>query len=78
MAYFYTYIDPAEIEAQFKTDNEDDENNKNKLQKLEVETTRKDSTESDSEGKQMKLWKKEIPHWCVYTQFIVYTKENVL
>uniref|UniRef100_A0A3B4T7W9 Solute carrier family 15 member 1 n=1 Tax=Seriola dumerili TaxID=41447 RepID=A0A3B4T7W9_SERDU len=36
MAYFYTYIDPAEIEAQFKKNvNEDDEDNKHKLQKTE-------------------------------------------
>lgn len=56
MAYFYTYIDPAEIEAQFKMDTEDDENNKSKLQKLEVGRNKKYSTESHSEGKQTKLW----------------------
>ncbi|KAM8856101.1 solute carrier family 15 member 1 isoform 3-T3 [Spinachia spinachia] len=37
MAHFYTYIDPAEIEAQFsKKANEDDEDDKSQLQKLEM------------------------------------------
>lgn len=56
MAYFYTYIDPAEIEAQFKIeDDEDDENNKGKQQKLEVEMSKKDSIENHREDKQTKL-----------------------
>ncbi|KAK2839832.1 hypothetical protein Q5P01_013572 [Channa striata] len=58
MAYFYTYIDPAEIEAQFKKDNEDDEDNKSKLRKLEVEMVKKDSLKNqdeDDEGKMSKM-----------------------
>uniref|UniRef100_A0A3Q1ITG9 Solute carrier family 15 member 1a n=1 Tax=Anabas testudineus TaxID=64144 RepID=A0A3Q1ITG9_ANATE len=55
MAYFYTYIDPAEIEAQFKKDNEDDEDDQSKLQKQEVEMTKKDSIESHREGKQTRM-----------------------
>lgn len=57
MAYFYTYIDPAEIEAQFKTDNKDDEDDKSKLKSLEVEMTKKDSIKSHNEGKQTKMWR---------------------
>lgn len=37
MAYFYTYIDPAEIEAQFKKpDDDDEEDYKFQLAKLEM------------------------------------------
>lgn len=37
MAYFYTYIDPAEIEAQFKkTDDDDEEDYKFQMAKLEM------------------------------------------
>ncbi|XP_070693731.1 solute carrier family 15 member 1 [Pempheris klunzingeri] len=44
MAYFYTYIDPTEIEAQFrKKDNEDDEDDKSQPQKMEIEMVRKDA-----------------------------------
>uniref|UniRef100_A0A8C4EXM4 Solute carrier family 15 member 1a n=1 Tax=Dicentrarchus labrax TaxID=13489 RepID=A0A8C4EXM4_DICLA len=59
MAYFYTYIDPAEIEAQFKKKlNADDEDDKSKLQKTEVEMVRKDSNKShdeDDPAKQTKM-----------------------
>ncbi|KAF3694834.1 Solute carrier family 15 member 1 [Channa argus] len=58
MAYFYTYIDPAEVEAQFKKDNEDDEHNKSELQKLEVEMVKKVSIKNqdeDDEGKKTKI-----------------------
>lgn len=37
MAYFYTYIDPAEIEAQFKNpDDDDEEDYKFQMAKLEM------------------------------------------
>uniref|UniRef100_A0A8D3E4U9 Solute carrier family 15 member 1a n=1 Tax=Scophthalmus maximus TaxID=52904 RepID=A0A8D3E4U9_SCOMX len=51
MAYFYTYIDPTEIEAQFKKSvNEDDEDDKSKkLQKTEVELVKRDSINSHGE-----------------------------
>uniref|UniRef100_A0A3B4T8L5 Solute carrier family 15 member 1 n=1 Tax=Seriola dumerili TaxID=41447 RepID=A0A3B4T8L5_SERDU len=59
MAYFYTYIDPAEIEAQFKKNvNEDDEDNKHKLQKTEVEMNKRDSIkchDEDDKDKQTKM-----------------------
>lgn len=35
MAHFYTYIDPAEIEAQFtKEEGDDDEDDKSRLQRM--------------------------------------------
>ncbi|KAM6978568.1 solute carrier family 15 member 1 [Tautogolabrus adspersus] len=47
MAYFYTYIDPTEIEAQFKKrDDEDEKDFKNPKQELEVEMNKKDWTKS--------------------------------
>ncbi|XP_071331032.1 solute carrier family 15 member 1 isoform X2 [Trachinotus anak] len=59
MAYFYTYIDPAEIEAQFKKKvNEDEEDDKRKLRKTEVEMTKRYSVEchdDDDEAKQTKM-----------------------
>ncbi|XP_035531964.1 solute carrier family 15 member 1 [Morone saxatilis] len=59
MAYFYTYIDPVEIEAQFKKKfNEDDEDDKSKPQNTEVEMVRKDSNKShdeDDPAKQTKM-----------------------
>nr|XP_046259451.1 solute carrier family 15 member 1 [Scatophagus argus] len=50
MAYFYTYIDPAEIEAQFKkkTD-DDDEDDKSQIQKSEIEMMKKNSVKSHNE-----------------------------
>ncbi|KAL6100860.1 slc15a1 [Pungitius sinensis] len=44
MAHFYTYIDPAEIEAQFNKKEDEDEDDKNQLQKLE--RAKKDSIKS--------------------------------
>lgn len=42
MAHFYTYIDPAEIEAQFnKEESDDDEDDKSQLQRMELEMTKK-------------------------------------
>lgn len=40
MAYFYTYIDPAEIESQFKQNNElePDEKEDNECKAIEMET----------------------------------------
>lgn len=64
MAYFYTYIDPAEIEAQFKKkegDDGDDEDTKGKLHKLEAEVLRRDSVSSDDQdqkSKQTSFWTK--------------------
>ncbi|XP_013856899.1 solute carrier family 15 member 1 [Austrofundulus limnaeus] len=57
MAYFYTYIDPAEIEAQFKRkegDNDDDEDTKAKLRKVEAEMARRGSVSSDDEDQRSK------------------------
>lgn len=55
MAHFYTYMDPAEIEAQFrKKDGDDDEDKNAKLQKLEVEMMKK-VDDKDNKGKQTKL-----------------------
>lgn len=60
MAHFYTYIDPAEIEAQFKTKvHEDDEDDRNQLRKAEVEMVRKNSTKihnEDNVARQTKIW----------------------
>ncbi|XP_031714276.1 solute carrier family 15 member 1 [Anarrhichthys ocellatus] len=62
MAHYYTYIDPAEIEAQFtKKVNEDDdeEDDKCKLQKAQLEMVKKDSIKShedeDDTGKQTNM-----------------------
>ncbi|XP_040913036.1 solute carrier family 15 member 1 [Toxotes jaculatrix] len=59
MAYFYTYIDPAEIEAQFRNNvNGDDEDDKSKLQKAEMEMFKKDSInchDEDDNSKQTKM-----------------------
>ncbi|XP_038576490.1 solute carrier family 15 member 1 [Micropterus salmoides] len=50
MAYFYTYIDPTEIEAQFTAKvNEDDEDDKSQLRKTEIEMVKKYSINSHDE-----------------------------
>uniref|UniRef100_A0A3Q3DTL0 Solute carrier family 15 member 1 n=1 Tax=Hippocampus comes TaxID=109280 RepID=A0A3Q3DTL0_HIPCM len=46
MAYFYTYMDPAEIEAQFKKNVDDDKDDRALKQKMNFA---KDSVESDDE-----------------------------
>ncbi|XP_028248722.1 solute carrier family 15 member 1 [Parambassis ranga] len=59
MAIFYTYIDPAEIEAQFrkKVDDDDDDddddkdNSKRNLQRLEVEMVKGGATKSHEDNK---------------------------
>ena len=53
MAYFYTYIDPAEIEAQFKNKDEKDEP---KYEEVQMEK-KKDSVEHQEEdrSKQTKM-----------------------
>lgn len=60
MAHFYTYIDPAEIEAQFKKKvSDDDEDDKSRLQRTEIEMVKKDSIErhgGDDPAKQTKMW----------------------
>ncbi|XP_047198629.1 solute carrier family 15 member 1 [Hippoglossus stenolepis] len=48
MAYFYTYIDPTEIEAQFKKSIIDDDDDDKK--KTEVEMVRKDSDDSHDDS----------------------------
>ncbi|XP_031152860.1 solute carrier family 15 member 1 [Sander lucioperca] len=59
MAYFYTYINPAEIEAQFKQKFDEDDDDKSQLQKEEVEMVKKDSIKShkdeDDTAKQTKM-----------------------
>uniref|UniRef100_A0A3Q1GHK5 Solute carrier family 15 member 1a n=1 Tax=Acanthochromis polyacanthus TaxID=80966 RepID=A0A3Q1GHK5_9TELE len=57
MAYFYTYIDPAEIEAQFKKkDDDDDEDDKSKRKRAEVEMVKRRSVNShDEEAKQTRI-----------------------
>lgn len=54
MAYFYTYIDPAEIEAQFKKKegDDDEEDTKDKTRKLEGEMGRRGSVSSGDEEDQ--------------------------
>uniref|UniRef100_A0A3B4ZSF5 Solute carrier family 15 member 1-like n=1 Tax=Stegastes partitus TaxID=144197 RepID=A0A3B4ZSF5_9TELE len=50
MAYFYTYIDPTEIEAQFKKkddEDDDDDDQKSKPQKAEMEMVKRGSVDSD-------------------------------
>ncbi|TNN43608.1 Solute carrier family 15 member 1 [Liparis tanakae] len=50
MAHFYTYMDPAEIEAQFtKKVDEDDEEDKHQLQKEQLEMVKKHSTDEDED-----------------------------
>lgn len=47
MAYFYTYTDPTEIEAQFRKKNDkDDEDDKNQHEKAEFEMVKKDPFKS--------------------------------
>ncbi|XP_063353967.1 solute carrier family 15 member 1 [Pelmatolapia mariae] len=56
MAYFYTYIDPSEIEDQFRKKVDDDEDDKDKHQKAEIEMVRRDSAESYNDNyKQSKM-----------------------
>uniref|UniRef100_A0A3P9B6M5 Solute carrier family 15 member 1 n=1 Tax=Maylandia zebra TaxID=106582 RepID=A0A3P9B6M5_9CICH len=46
MAYFYTYIDPSEIEDQFSKKVDEDEDDKDKREKAEIKMVRRDSAES--------------------------------
>ncbi|XP_075963327.1 solute carrier family 15 member 1 [Anarhichas minor] len=63
MAHYYTYIDPAEIEAQFTKkvyEDDDDEDDKSKLQKAQLEMVKKDSKvkshkDEDDTGKQTNM-----------------------
>lgn len=58
MAHFYTYIDPAEIEAQFKKVSDDDEDDKSRLRRTEIEMVKKDSIKrrgGDDPAKQTKM-----------------------
>lgn len=59
MAHFYTYMDPAEIEAQFtKKVDEDDEDDKHQLQKEQLEMVKKHSTHEDEDdtAKRTRMW----------------------
>ncbi|XP_076026033.1 solute carrier family 15 member 1 [Genypterus blacodes] len=47
MAYFYTYMDPMAIEAQFTKTTDDDD--KDEKQKAQIEMTKRDSVKSDDE-----------------------------
>lgn len=49
MAYFYTYIDPAEIEAQFKKATDDDEEDY-KFQMAKLEMVKNDSQANSKPG----------------------------
>lgn len=67
MAYFYTYIDPTEIEAQFteKKEEKDEEEEKDEMKKIEVQMMKRDSiksNDSDDGFKQSKMWKAEPHH----------------
>jgi len=75
MAYFYTYIDPAEIEAQFmKADDEDD---KSKQEKAEVEMVKRDSVSSDDESKQTRIWTTDICNIPISKVWYQHMKDNV-
>ncbi|KAM4557783.1 solute carrier family 15 member 1 [Odontesthes bonariensis] len=54
MAYFYTYIDPAAIEAQFKKADDEDEDDKSKQKRAEVEMVKRDSVSSDDDDDKTK------------------------
>lgn len=57
MAYFYTYIDPSEIEDQFSKKVDEDEDDKDKREKAEIKMVRRDSAESyDDSYKQSNMW----------------------
>jgi len=55
MAYFYTYIDPNEIEAEFKkkVDNDEDEDDRNKTEKTQVEMVKRGSIKSQDEKQEV-------------------------
>ena len=89
MAYFYTYIDPVEIEAQFRKSliregDDDDDDDKNKP---EAEMVRRDSDvsrdDSDTDSKkdgQTNLWTVKLSIMAIiglYSQFNINTRENV-
>uniref|UniRef100_A0A673BFC6 Solute carrier family 15 member 1 n=1 Tax=Sphaeramia orbicularis TaxID=375764 RepID=A0A673BFC6_9TELE len=55
MAYFYTYIDPTEIEAQFKKKDDDDDYG-DKKKKASIEMVKRDSvTSQDDAGRRTKM-----------------------
>lgn len=59
MAYFYTYMDPAEIEAQFKDKLMDDEEDEGRRkEKPELEMVKREPVEWDNEydtGRQTRM-----------------------
>lgn len=57
MAYFYTYIDPAEVEAQFSEYDPDDKEKKKQLEmKTDATYTSDDEKTNPDEIKQTKIW----------------------
>lgn len=59
MAYFYTYMDPAEIEAQFKKNVDDDKDDGAMKQKMNFTRDSVESDDEKDENKQTQLWKKK-------------------
>lgn len=66
MASFYTYIDPTEIEAQFRKkdhDDDDEDDKKKELEKSDLKMEKRDSFSSDDEdhkSAQTSMWDKAI------------------
>lgn len=59
MAHFYTYIDPVEIEAEFKkklNENDNDRDDEMELQETMDVMDKRDSDQCSEETKQTKIW----------------------
>lgn len=56
MAYFYTYIDPAEIEAQFKENNELEPDGKKEKGSKDIEMETHKTQQYEDEPKMTKIW----------------------
>lgn len=79
MAYFYTYINPAEIEAKFRKNADDDEDDKSKQKKPGFQMAKRHSDEShieDVKGKQTRMWTHRINKIGIFIYF--YPKYNSL
>lgn len=55
MAYFYTYTDPAEIEAKFSEQNPEDKEEKKKGLEMRPESTNNSAGEKSEQVKQTKI-----------------------
>lgn len=55
MAYFYTYIDPAEIEAQFKENNELEPDEKKEKGSKDIEMEKHKTQQYEDEPKMTKI-----------------------